>query len=354
MSSTTWDIVVVGAGPAGSSAAEAAARSGMRVLLVERRHRIGWPVRCAEYIPAKLLGVVDAGRSFVGRPVTGMKTFLAGCLIRETSAPGFMINRELFDAALAQKAREAGAEIRTGTSAVALNEGRLSVRTLSGRHETIEAGVIIGADGPHSRLGRWIGSKNSHLIPGIQVQARTAVELSFTEVHFSNEVHAGYGWVFPKGDTANVGLGMKPLSGGPTLIESLSRFAAELVKKGIVTDDFHGLTAGWIPAEPLRKFTAGNVYLAGDAAGHTHPITGAGVAQAVLGGRMAGEHAVRALASGDPTVGGYGYEEEWRDMYAESHDRAWRRRLLLEDRWTEMDTLIRRCWVAFREYYAGS
>ncbi|MFO8090036.1 MAG: NAD(P)-binding protein [Desulfatiglandaceae bacterium] len=78
MDPNTWDIVVVGAGPSGSSAAKAAACEGMRVLVLERKERIGFPVRCAEYIPGQLLGLVDAGRDFVVQAVSGMKTFFLG------------------------------------------------------------------------------------------------------------------------------------------------------------------------------------------------------------------------------------------------------------------------------------
>jgi flavin-dependent dehydrogenase len=175
-----------------------------------------------------------------------------------------------------------------------------------------------------------------------------------TEVHFIDEIHAGYGWVFPRGNEANVGLGMKPLPGGPSLSEDLSRFTAGLVERGIITPGFRSRTAGWIPAGPLRRFASGNVYLAGDAAGHTHPITGAGVAQAVIGGRMAGKHAARAVRSGNPAAGAESYQEEWRDMFGESHDKAWHRRLLLESRWQDLEEVIRSCWVAFREYHAGT
>lgn len=354
MAENTYDIIVVGAGPAGSSAAEAAAREGMRVLAVERRSRIGRPVRCAEYIPGRLLGEASAGRGFVVQPVKGMKTFISGRLAHETVAPGFMIHRDLFDLALADNARGAGAEIRASTSAVGLDGNLLSILGPSGEPEKVEGRVIIGADGPHSRVGRWIGSGNAFLIPGIQMRAPLAEGLSFTEVHFSREIHAGYGWVFPKGEQANVGLGMKPVPGGPSITGALEHFAAGLVDRGVIKSGFSGFTAGWIPAGPLRDFVAGNVYLAGDAAGHTHPITGAGVAQAVLGGRMAGAHAARGVISGNVEASGREYRQEWCETFAESHERAWRRRLLLEENWAEMENVIRRCWVAFREYYAGS
>jgi geranylgeranyl reductase family protein len=354
MDPNAWDIVVVGGGPAGSSAAIAAACEGIRVLVLERKARVGFPVRCAEYLPGQLLGAVGAGRDSVVQAVRGMKTFFSWRLIDESSFPGFVIDRCRFDCALASKAREAGAEIRTGVSVTGLRDGKLFTRSLSGERGTIEALVIIGADGPHSRIGRHLGSENTSLIPGIQFRADLTSPLNTTEVHFLDDIHAGYGWVFPRGDQANIGLGMKPLPGGFSLADTLDRFAARLVERGIITPGFRNRTAGWIPAGPLRKFASGNIYLVGDAAGHTHPITGAGIAQAVLGGRMAGQHAARAVKSGNPSSGAEAYEEEWLDMFAESHERAWNRRLLLESRWKELEEVIRSCWVTFREYHADA
>jgi digeranylgeranylglycerophospholipid reductase len=354
MDRNTWDIVVVGAGPAGSSAAGAAARQGMRVLVLERKERIGFPVRCAEYIPGQLLGLAEVGRDFVVQAVDGMKTYFSGRLINESSFPGCVIDRCRFDVALATKAQEAGAEIRTGVSVTGFRGGALFIRSVSGERRTVDARVIIGADGPHSRIGRQIGLKNTNLIPGIQVRAALTAPLKMTEVHFLDDIHAGYGWVFPRGDHANVGLGMKPRAGGVSLAHALNRFTARLVDRGIITQEFRSRTAGWIPAEPLRRFASDNVYLVGDAAGHTHPITGAGIAQAVLGGRMAGKHAALAVKSGDPASGGEAYQEEWADTFAESHDRAWNRRLLMESRWNELEEVIRSCWVTFREYHADA
>ena len=82
------DILVVGAGPAGSSAALAACGRGLRVLLVERRTVVGRPVQCAEYIPAPLMKETAIGRNFVVQPVKGMTTILPDGEIKETRAPG--------------------------------------------------------------------------------------------------------------------------------------------------------------------------------------------------------------------------------------------------------------------------
>jgi len=85
-------ILVVGAGPAGTCAAARAAREGLKVIVVERRAIVGVPIRCAEYIPAPLMGELDVDRQFVVQSVRGMRTMLPGGEVRETRAPGFMIS----------------------------------------------------------------------------------------------------------------------------------------------------------------------------------------------------------------------------------------------------------------------
>ncbi len=108
------DILVVGAGPAGSSAARAAASRGLDVLVVERRETIGVPVQCAEFIPAPLLGVIGLARDFVVQSVRGMKTILPDGGTEHMRAPGFMIRRDLFDQALARAAEEGGGRVKKG------------------------------------------------------------------------------------------------------------------------------------------------------------------------------------------------------------------------------------------------
>ncbi|MCP4245986.1 MAG: FAD-dependent oxidoreductase, partial [bacterium] len=104
METLRCDILVVGAGPAGSSAARAAAEKGLEVLVVERRDTIGVPVQCAEYIPAPLLGEIDLGRSVVVQSVSGMRTILPDGETTVMRSPGCMIRRDLFDQALARAA----------------------------------------------------------------------------------------------------------------------------------------------------------------------------------------------------------------------------------------------------------
>jgi digeranylgeranylglycerophospholipid reductase len=96
--------------------------------------------------------------------------------------------------------------------------------------------------------------------------------------------------------------------------------------------------------------TRQNVLLVGDAAGQTHPITGAGVFQAVICGRMAGNWAARAVKAGNLGLLSE-YEKEWRDLFGEALERAFRRRQLLEQEWDQLEEIIKYCWIAYREYY---
>ena len=108
MTASDWDVLVVGAGPAGSSAALAAVRQGTRVLLIERRRQVGLPVQCAEYIPAMLKGQLGLKGYYVVQKIEGMRTFLSGQEVKEMVAPGYIIRRELFDQTLVAAAGEGG------------------------------------------------------------------------------------------------------------------------------------------------------------------------------------------------------------------------------------------------------
>jgi geranylgeranyl reductase family protein len=351
--SVSCDILVVGAGPAGSAAALAAARSGSRVLVVDRRQVVGVPVQCAEYIPAMLLGRLDLGGSFIAQKTHAMRTYLAGEPVKETRAPGFTIHRDLFDQAMVRLAVDAGVELRLATRAVQkIDDETVLLRQKNGQHILVCAKVIVGADGPRSTVGRWVGAVNAHLLPGVQATMPLAAPMDWTEVHFDPEIYAGYGWLFPKNTVANIGIGWKITPNSPARTRAvLDRFIARLEASGRVTGQALGYAAGWIPAEPVRRATYGNVLLVGDAAGHTHPITGAGIANAVVCGEMAGRWAARAVANGSLGLLKR-YDDQWLDLLRHTLEHAYRRRRTLESRWQNFPDTVRSCWIAYREYYA--
>ncbi len=349
----TCDILVVGTGPAGGATALAGARRGMRVLVIDRRQVVGMPVQCAEYIPAMLVGHLDGNKSFIAQQVRGMKTYLPGEPVTKTRAPGFTIHRGLFDQALIQSASDAGAQLMLSTRARRrIDDKTVLLKRKNGQYLTVCAKIIVGADGPRSTVGSWVGSVNRNLVPGVQVTLPLTGPMDWTEVYFDPEIYAGYGWLFPKKDVANVGIGMKIRSRNHTRIRAvLDRFIDRLKAAGKVTGGPVGHAAGWIPAEPVRQAVHGNVILVGDAAGHAHPITGAGIHNAVVCGEMAGNCAARAIDKNDISMLAL-YDEQWQDLFQNTLDRAHRRRQIMEADWRNFSRTVKSCWIAFREYYA--
>lgn len=325
------------------------------MLLVERRRQVGLPVQCAEYIPAMLKGQLGLGGGYVVQKIEGMRTFVPGQAVKKTVAPGYVIRRELFDQTIVAAARKAGVKVRCATRATSLHpEGDVTLTPGDGPAYTVRPKVIIGADGPHSTIGRQVGAVNRHLLPGVQMTLPLAVPLACTEIYFDPEIVAGYGWLFPKGKVANVGLGMlRPTSGRPSLRKVLDRFIRRLEADGKICGPPVAHATGWIPAEPVRKAVYGNVLLAGDAAGQTHPITGAGIFAAVTCGQMAGKWAARAAAQTNNDLLAQ-YDVQWQDLFAQTQQRAYRRRVKMESEWESFGAIIESCWVAFRKYYEDS
>jgi digeranylgeranylglycerophospholipid reductase len=166
------DVLVIGAGPAGSRAAEVAAEGGASVILVERRKKVGVPVQCAEFLHKKVVHKLEVPSRAIAQDVDGMVTHLFGGIKATSRAPGCVLHRDLFDAFLSERAVKAGAELMLGTLAVepimgdkrgdgpvgaVLEHGR------TGKLEKVWAKVMIGADGPGSVVGSWIGLFTSRL-----------------------------------------------------------------------------------------------------------------------------------------------------------------------------------------------
>ncbi len=342
------DVLVVGAGPAGAAAALEAARAGARVLLVERRRRVGAPVRCAEYLPLAAAGDLGLRREVAAQAVGQLVTHLPSGAVEVIRAPGYVVHRDRLDRDLVLRAVEAGAWLRTRARAVG-RDGDDVLVAWGDSVDRVRAAAIVGADGPGSTVARWIGNPPQPRAAGAQEVVPLARPVADAQVFFGPQWPGGYGWLFPKGAVANVGVAVEPgLGVAPR--RGLGELVALLAARGVVrTGPLARRTGGWIPVGgPRPRVQAGNVLLAGDAAGHTHPVTGAGIHHAVAAGILAGRLAARAAGGDSGALGEY--VPALAERFGPSLERAARRRA----RYVEGcrsggpdDDLVRRTWVAF-------
>ncbi len=351
------DVLVVGLGPGGGAAAWRACEAGASVLAIDRKRCIGEPVQCAEFIPLPL-GRCARDEGVLTQRIDGMKSFLPSGACERSPFPGLMVDRARFDRALAQRAADAGAVLCTDTRLLGLDltAGTALVGQPGAAPREVAFRALVAADGPHSAVARLAGLAKLPVVNTRQYTVPLTAPYADTDIWLSDEYAGGYGWLFPKGPLANLGMGADPRFGAD-LKAPLDRLHARLAGSGVVGRKILSRTGGAIPVGGMRaRLVHGPVLFVGDAAGLTHPITGAGILAAVESGESAGRAAAR-FARGGAHAELAGYEEDMRDQYAPALERAVARRRDLERCWhtpaAADDRTLRRGWVAFAEYFAA-
>jgi digeranylgeranylglycerophospholipid reductase len=346
------DVVVIGLGPAGSCAAAAAAAAGAHVVALEARAGPGRPVQCAEFVPALLDQELPGLGAVTVQGITRMLSFVQAEPPDETGAfPGRMIDRAAFDARLAGAAAAAGAVCRFGCRIAGIDrDGRL--HTTGG--ETLRARLVIGADGPHSRVGAASGRRNQAVVETRQMTVALRKPHDATDIFLRADYTGGYGWLFPKGEFANLGLGLAGAT-RPLLKPLLAALHAELIAAGRVERAVLGLTGGAIPVGgrlPGVGWVGGvPMLLAGDAAGLANPVTGAGIAAAVQSGTLAGRAAASWL---DGRAGALEeYEDDLADLFDAALGRALARRAALLAQAAPDAAALRAGWIAYPQYWTA-
>jgi digeranylgeranylglycerophospholipid reductase len=352
---TSYDVIVIGLGPAGARAAAAASRRGCRVLAIDRKARAGEPVQCAELVPA-LIG--QDGARFAAQltqSVLRMTTTVEGEAADETVPfPGHMIDRAAFDRAQVEAARIAGAHCCLALSAKNIHPRGVQL----GDGRVVSAKVIIGADGPHSLVGRAVGRRNAVLVYARQLSVPLTAPSDATAIFLSRNIAGGYGWMFPKGAVAHLGIGVN-VDARAQLKPLLAALHLRLLGAGRVGAEILARTGGAIPVGGrVRPFVEGDnqlTLLAGDAAGLTNPVTGAGIHAALVSGDLAGNAAADWLAG--KRDAGLDYDEELEDIFGASIARAKTRRQHLLQRAAAHQTGpedLRRAWIAYPQYWAAA
>ncbi|MFO7618725.1 MAG: NAD(P)/FAD-dependent oxidoreductase [Thermoplasmata archaeon] len=338
-----YDVVVVGAGPGGSTAARFAAMGGAKTLLIEKRQEIGTHVRCGEGLARELLkqAEIPVDRKWIAAEMDGARIISPGGKTFEVDEAragnevGYVIERDMFDRALAALAGQAGAQIEVKTSATGIikENGKIVGLKLiqKGEPKEVRCKIIIGADGYESQVGRWAGIDTNLALSDIMtcVQYRLTnikIDPKYTEFYAGSDAPGGYIWVFPKNNnTANVGIGMGAhmVKHGGQPKECLDRWIAKQpgMKNAVQLDMVAG---GCSINAPLDSVVCDNMMLVGDAARMIDPMTGGGIAHACISGREAGKVAAEAIKIGDCSKEFFQkYEKAWRAEIEEKLFRNW-------------------------------
>ncbi len=291
-----YDVIVVGAGPAGSITAKTVAMEGYRVLVLEKNTSCRSP--CAGYI-SRTINIEALGESVIQSKISRMRTYFPDLSFHDFQLNGFVVDRPLFDMELAMKAAESGAEFKWNSPLVGMNPEGVRFRNgeASGK-------IIAGADGVFSKTSALLGLGKQRFAACAQYHMKGIHTLSQTSEIFFDAFYApgGYIWVYPTGaGSAKVGLGITKGRISPR--EHLDAFIYESHASGRFCGEKKEYITGALPVGGLReKLVFNNVLLVGDSAGMADPVTGAGINNAMLAGEIAGKTIIKALERDDMAI----------------------------------------------------
>lgn len=308
------DVLVIGAGPAGSTAARFAAKGGAKVILMDKKSEIGAPKRCAEGVSKRTFEILEleADPHWITQEIEGIRliapdgtdVWLTNDVV-ELPEAGYILERKVFDKHLAMEAGRAGAEIRIKTQAKGLKKEEDGSYTVTcecmGEVYDINAKILIGADGPESHVAKWAGlkaiTKPKHMEAGVQFEMCNAKmeRNDVLEFYFGSVAPGGYFWLFPKGDDiVNAGLAIIPEMAEKSAYEYL----VDAVNNCYALKDAQPveLNVGGDPVGGLvKEMYNDNIMLCGDAASQVNPLTGGGIISGMTGGMCAGQVAAQAI-----------------------------------------------------------
>ena len=299
---STHNVIIIGAGPAGSSAAKILEDNGHEVLLLDREE---FPRNkpCAGVLSPKIFSLVDEiPESVIERPLDGYRVFAPSGKVAESlfPEPGAIVRRDRFDDHLVGKLDKGPAQaLVTGI----VDKG--SHLEVKGGDWSLEAEYVIGADGANSIVKKHCGAADKSVavaaqyelkLPANEVQERVG---NWFEVYYVLEY--GYGWISPMKDGLKVGVGILKDHLKGSIMDTLDAFTKmPIVREKVIGALIEGQEGHPIPMSgPLDRLSGNRALLVGDAGGFVYPGTGEGVYYAIKTGRIAAEVISRVLAGED-------------------------------------------------------
>ncbi len=326
------DVLVVGAGPAGSTVAERLARAGLGVTVVEEHPRVGTPVQCAGLVSERVLALAGS-RAFVRCSVRGASVFgpsLRAVAFKAEEARAHVIDRGALDVHLADRAARAGADFWTATrfdGRTGADGGRTTVRLTGpdGPRE-VRARLVIGADGVTSGVARAFRLRRPvEILPAFEAEfPESPGDVETVEVYLGRSISPGlFGWWIPDGaGGARVGVAVDA-DGTPARIY-YERLLAQLARRfGRPLRNATAFLASGIPIGHVPRTHGDGVLLVGDAAAQVKPLSGGGIFTGMRCAEMAAEVARSALAAGRTDAAALAdYDRRWQAELGEEFRRA--------------------------------
>ena len=314
------DVVIVGGGPGGMSAARALAAGGWSVTVLEEHDQIGAPVHCTGVLAADVIDAMQVPAAAVLNPLSTVRFVApAGHAFEYTTATteAVVIDRLAFDSELARRAVAAGAIVSKGRRVTALDTTGDSVQVTFADGQVLGARAAILACGANYTFQRRLGfGMPSTFLQSAQMEL-PADRLGEVEIHFGSEIAPkGFAWAVPvqrpSGTFARIGVMAEGDAGA-----YFSRMLARVRDRwAVAATDMAVPRRRVLPLGSVRRTYADRVLAVGDAAGLVKPTTGGGIYYSVVSGELAGEVLNTQLAAGDLSATALrSYERRWRGRF---------------------------------------
>ena len=346
-----YDVIVVGAGPAGNIAALQLSTKGHRVAVVDWRHDIGDKLctgivgtECVKRFPPDDRHVLREASSATIVSPAGKRYAIA-----KDEPQALIIDRVAYGAAMAEKAAVAGAEYILGprVTNIETDDNGAHITTTDAGNPRLSASLVFLTSGFGSPLLKAVGLQNgrsNEFMAG--AQAEVLVDgVDETEVYLGRDIAPGsFGWLVPLNDSRALAgiVSHRQLNG------HMDHFLSNLQTQGKVREVIKGPARWGVPLRPVPKTYGERVLVAGDAAGLAKPTTGGGIYYALLSGKLAAETAGEALSTGDFSARGLRqYEKRWKSVFGRELKIGYYARLLYEALGDEqIERLLDELWTS--------